>query len=49
LWQVSGRSHTRFEDRADYDSWYVRNWSLWVDWVILLKTVRVVLSGRGAM
>ncbi|MDR2991713.1 MAG: exopolysaccharide biosynthesis polyprenyl glycosylphosphotransferase [Burkholderiaceae bacterium] len=49
LWQVSGRSHTSFEDRADYDGWYVRNWSLWVDWVILLKTVRVVLSGRGAM
>jgi undecaprenyl-phosphate galactose phosphotransferase len=49
LWQVSGRSHTSFESRADYDSWYVRNWSLWVDWVILLKTVRVVLSGRGAM
>ena len=49
LWQVSGRSHTSFEARAGYDSWYVRNWSLWVDWVILLKTVRVVLSGRGAM
>ncbi|MDR0458613.1 MAG: exopolysaccharide biosynthesis polyprenyl glycosylphosphotransferase [Burkholderiaceae bacterium] len=49
LWQVNGRSHTRFEERADYDSWYVRNWSLWVDWVILLKTVRVVFSGRGAM
>ncbi|MDR0274713.1 MAG: exopolysaccharide biosynthesis polyprenyl glycosylphosphotransferase [Burkholderiaceae bacterium] len=49
LWQVSGRSHTSFEDRAEYDGWYVRNWSLWVDWVILLKTVRVVLSGRGAM
>jgi len=49
LWQVSGRSHTRFEERANYDGWYVRNWSLWVDWVILLKTVRVVFSGRGAM
>ena len=49
LWQVSGRSHTSFEDRAEYDGWYVRNWSLWVDWVILLKTVRVVCSGRGAM
>jgi len=49
LWQVNGRSHTSFEDRANYDGWYVRNWSLWVDWVILLKTVRVVLSGRGAM
>ncbi|MES2972796.1 MAG: sugar transferase [Pseudomonadota bacterium] len=49
LWQVSGRSHTTFEQRAAYDGWYVRNWSLWVDWVILLKTVRVVISGRGAM
>ncbi len=49
LWQVSGRSHTTFEQRAAFDGWYVRNWSLWVDWVILLKTVRVVFSGRGAM
>lgn len=49
LWQVSGRSTTTFEQRAAMDSWYVRNWSLWVDWVILLKTVRVVVSGRGAM
>ncbi len=49
LWQVGGRSQTTFEQRAAYDGWYVRNWSLWVDWVILLKTVRVVLSGRGAM
>ncbi|MGH6627760.1 MAG: undecaprenyl-phosphate galactose phosphotransferase WbaP [Burkholderiaceae bacterium] len=49
LWQVSGRSHTTFDERSVFDSWYVRNWSLWVDWVILLKTIRVVLSGRGAM
>lgn len=49
LWQVSGRSHTTFAQRASLDSWYVRNWSLWVDIVILLKTVRVVLTARGAM
>lgn len=49
LWQVSGRSRASFSDRAKLDAWYVRNWSLWVDWVILFKTVRVVLSGRGAM
>jgi Undecaprenyl-phosphate galactose phosphotransferase WbaP len=49
LWQVSGRSQTTFAQRSALDSWYVRNWSLWVDCVILLKTVRVVLSGRGAM
>jgi Undecaprenyl-phosphate galactose phosphotransferase WbaP len=49
LWQVSGRSQTSFVERANYDSWYVRNWSIWVDWVILLKTVRVVLSAKGAV
>lgn len=49
LWQVSGRSHTSFEKRAALDSWYVRNWSLWIDWVLLFKTVRVVLSGKGAV
>lgn len=49
LWQVGGRSSTTFGQRAAMDGWYVRNWSLWVDWVILLKTVRVVFSGRGAM
>jgi Undecaprenyl-phosphate galactose phosphotransferase WbaP len=49
LWQVSGRSQTSFTERANYDSWYVRNWSIWVDWVILLKTVRVVLSAKGAV
>lgn len=49
LWQVSGRSDTTFQQRSAMDSWYVRNWSLWVDWVILLKTVRVVLSGQGAI
>ncbi|WP_372658290.1 exopolysaccharide biosynthesis polyprenyl glycosylphosphotransferase, partial [Hydrogenophaga sp.] len=48
LWQVSGRSRTSFDQRATLDSWYVRNWSLWIDWVVLLKTVRVVLSGKGA-
>jgi Undecaprenyl-phosphate galactose phosphotransferase WbaP len=49
LWQVSGRSRTSFEQRAALDSWYVRNWSLWIDWVVLLKTIRVVLSGKGAV
>jgi lipopolysaccharide/colanic/teichoic acid biosynthesis glycosyltransferase len=45
---VSGRSDTTFAQRAGLDTWYVRNWSLWVDCVILLKTFRVVLSARGA-
>ncbi|GGF27270.1 undecaprenyl-phosphate galactose phosphotransferase WbaP [Aliidongia dinghuensis] len=48
LWQVSGRSSTSFFDRATYDEWYVRNWSIWLDIVILFKTVRVVLMRNGA-
>ena len=48
LWQVSGRNDIAYEDRVRMDSWYVRNWSVWLDLVILLKTVRYVWSGRGA-
>ncbi len=48
LWQVSGRSKTSFAQRAELDAWYVRNWSLWLDWIVLLKTVTVVLTRRGA-
>jgi len=48
LWQVSGRSKTTFAERATLDAWYVRNWSLWYDLVILFKTARVVLAREGA-
>jgi undecaprenyl-phosphate galactose phosphotransferase len=48
LWQISGRSNTGYEDRVALDGWYVRNWSLWYDLVILVKTVYVVLRGEGA-
>ncbi|MFA7495784.1 MAG: undecaprenyl-phosphate galactose phosphotransferase WbaP [Acidithiobacillus sp.] len=48
LWQVSGRSETTFADRADLDAWYVKNWSLWYDIVILFRTVKVVFSRSGA-
>jgi Undecaprenyl-phosphate galactose phosphotransferase WbaP len=48
LWQVSGRSNLQFEDRIRLDSWYVLNWSLWLDFIILLKTVKVVLKMEGA-
>ena len=49
LWQVSGRSETSFAQRAELDAWYVRNWSLWLDWIVLLKTFHVVATGRGAV
>lgn len=45
---VSGRREVSFEERRALDLYYVQNWSLWLDLVILLKTVRVVLFARGA-
>lgn len=48
LWQVSGRSNVDYIDRVRLDEWYVKNWSLWYDIVILLKTFGVVLKRTGA-
>ena len=48
LWQVSGRSDTDYEFRVTTDRWYVVNWTLWLDIVILLKTVSVVFKRDGA-
>ncbi|MEM4247550.1 MAG: exopolysaccharide biosynthesis polyprenyl glycosylphosphotransferase, partial [Candidatus Woesearchaeota archaeon] len=48
LWQVSGRSNTSFDYRISLDVWYVRNWNLWLDIVILLKTGYVVVARQGA-
>jgi Undecaprenyl-phosphate galactose phosphotransferase WbaP len=49
LWQISGRSDTSYERRVQLDVWYVRNWTLWRDMVILLKTLPIVLLRRGAV
>ncbi len=48
LWQVSGRSNSYYEQRLSLDSWYVRNWNLWLDVVILLRTFHVLLKKEGA-
>lgn len=48
IWQVNGRSDTTYDERVAMDSWYVRNWSIWIDMFYLLKTVKIVVSGRGA-
>jgi undecaprenyl-phosphate galactose phosphotransferase len=48
LWQVSGRSDTSYERRVRLDVWYVRNWTLWHDIAILLKTIPAVFLQRGA-
>lgn len=48
MWQVNGRSDTTYEERVQMDSWYVRNWSVWIDMMYLLKTFRVVIAEKGA-
>jgi Undecaprenyl-phosphate galactose phosphotransferase WbaP len=48
LWQVSGRSDTTYGQRVDLDIFYVRNWSPWLDFYLLARTVTVVLTGRGS-
>jgi len=48
LWQVNGRSKLDFNSRIKLDVWYIRNWSLWLDIIILIKTVKVVLKKDGA-
>lgn len=48
MWQVNGRSDTTYEERVAMDTWYVRNWSVWIDLVYLFKTVKTVFTGKGA-
>ncbi len=48
LAQVSGRRAISFDERRKLDVYYVQNWSFWFDLVILLKTFRAVINGRGA-
>lgn len=48
LWQTSGRSDTTFDQMVELDLLYIENWSFWLDVKILLRTVWVVASGRGA-
>ena len=48
LWQVNGRSDADYDARVYLDSWYVKNWSLSYDLIILFKTVGVVMQRNGA-
>ena len=47
-WQVSGRNDIDYPERVQMDSWYVRNWSMWLDVIILMKTIKVVVARKGA-
>ena len=48
LWQVSGRNNTTYEDRMRLNTYYVRNWSPWLDLYLLLRTVRTMVFREGA-
>lgn len=48
MWQTSGRSDIDYPERVHMDSWYVHNWSVWIDIVMLWRTVAVVLQHKGA-
>jgi len=48
LWQVSGRNNLTFNERNELEVWYIKNWSLWADFIILIKTIKVVLLKVGA-
>ncbi|HBE44057.1 MAG TPA: hypothetical protein DDW17_01055 [Deltaproteobacteria bacterium] len=48
LWQVSGRSEIIYQERVKLDYLYILNWSVWLDFVIILKTIQTIISGKGA-
>ena len=48
LWQVSGRSRTKFDDMVRLDLRYCKSWSLWLDLKIIVATPKAVLTGEGA-
>lgn len=48
LWQISGRSDLSYDERVRIDMYYIRNYSIWLDVMIIIKTIPAVLHGRGA-
>ncbi len=44
LWQATGRNNFTFKQRLVTDTWYIQNWSLWLDFVIVFKTIRKIIS-----
>jgi lipopolysaccharide/colanic/teichoic acid biosynthesis glycosyltransferase/glycosyltransferase involved in cell wall biosynthesis len=48
LWQVSGRNDTTYAERIQFDLFYIRNWSIWLDLSIIWKTFYVVFAARGS-
>lgn len=48
LWQISGRNDVDYDERVQLDTWYVRNWSIEQDLIILMKTIVTVLFRKGS-
>jgi exopolysaccharide biosynthesis polyprenyl glycosylphosphotransferase len=48
LWQIKGRNNLTFKERIEYDVWYIQNWSLWLDFIIFIKTFEVLITREGA-
>lgn len=48
LWQVNGRNDVDYKTRVQIDTWYIRNWSLWLDITLLIRTISVVIARKGA-
>jgi undecaprenyl-phosphate galactose phosphotransferase len=48
MWQTSGRSDVEYDERVQMDTWYVRNWNIWFDVVLIWRTFKVVFSKKGA-
>jgi len=48
LWQIRGRSDLPFDERVAIDEYYIRNWSLWLDITILIESLKVWLTQKGA-
>ena len=49
FWQVSGRNDVKdYKQRIDYDLYYIHNWSVWLDIIIIIRTVKAIFRGTGA-
>ena len=48
LWQVSGRSESGTVGMEKWDPYYVRNWSIWLDLLIIFRTIKAVICAKGA-
>jgi Undecaprenyl-phosphate galactose phosphotransferase WbaP len=48
LWQIEARSDGDLKIQEQLDTYYIRNWSIWLDLSLLFRTVKVVFSGKGA-